>query len=360
MKHLSSIMLAAAVLAAGTVACFKDPTSSLRKGPVRIILDRSSIFLTVGGDSLRVQAELKDEQGNTYDVPDAEWYSSDSTVAFVHALQGVYIPYNALARAFVRTAAPGQAWVYFTTHGLKDSIQVVGIPPLFTGAITAPSGSMLGDTITIGSMPNVTWSGSSTITIGGKEVWLLSQTPTQMQVLSKVPANNGPVVFGNLTLIGTVTLATLNSADSVAVADTARYYYPANTTRAGAAVVSLAGTSPTSPLTVYGAMDANAATYWNYWTFTLADSAAVTATLSWFGDGSGSDNDNPDFDVIICGPAPVTACGYSQDLAGNAGAGTSQPETFTTDKLAAGQYYIRTFAYSTGSFVLYQLKLNQQ
>ena len=91
MRHLSSIVLAAAVVAAGTVACFSDPTSGGRNGASRIVLTRSSVFLDVGGDSLSVQAELKDDQGNTYDVSDATWTTGDDAVAVVNVQQGQYI-----------------------------------------------------------------------------------------------------------------------------------------------------------------------------------------------------------------------------------------------------------------------------
>jgi len=126
MKHLSSIVLAAAVVAAGAVACFKDPTSSLRNGASHILLTRSSVFLNVG-DSLAVQAEVKDDQGNTFDVPDAAWTTSNATVAVVNADVSKVIPLNVFSRAFIRTTGVGSAWVYFASHGLKDSVQVHGL-----------------------------------------------------------------------------------------------------------------------------------------------------------------------------------------------------------------------------------------
>jgi len=126
MKHLSSIVLAAVVVAAGTVACFKDPTSSLRNGASRILLTRSSVFLNVG-DSLSVQAEVKDEQGNTFDASDAVWTTSDATIAVVNPDMTKVIPYNAFSRAFVRATGTGTAWVFFASHGLTDSLQVNGL-----------------------------------------------------------------------------------------------------------------------------------------------------------------------------------------------------------------------------------------
>ena len=151
MKHLSSIVLTAAVLAAGTVACFKDPTSSLRNGASRIIMTRSTVFLNVGGDSLQVQAEVKDDQGNTYDVSDATWTTSNEAIAVVNPTTTQYIPYNALSRAFIHTASAGMAWVYFESHGLKDSVQVYGLPTAFDGAVASVANPSPRDTITINS-----------------------------------------------------------------------------------------------------------------------------------------------------------------------------------------------------------------
>jgi hypothetical protein len=124
MKHLSSIVLAAAVVAAGAVACFKDPTSSARHGASRIELTYSYVVLPVG-DSLSVQAEVKDNQGNNFDASDAAWTTSNAAVAVADP-DVAYIPYNAFSRVYVRTTGVGSAWVYIATHGLKDSVQVKG------------------------------------------------------------------------------------------------------------------------------------------------------------------------------------------------------------------------------------------
>jgi hypothetical protein len=148
MKHLSSIVLAVAVVAAGAVACFKDPTSSLRNGPSRVELTRSSLFIPVG-DSVSVQAELKDDQGNTFDVPDATWTSSDANVAVVNADTSRPIPQHAFSRAFIRAIAGGEAVVRFVSRGISDSIVVTALPVSFAGAITYPAGLMMADTITI-------------------------------------------------------------------------------------------------------------------------------------------------------------------------------------------------------------------
>jgi hypothetical protein len=102
MKQLSSILLAAALVAAGTTACFKDPTSGLMNGPVRIDLARSVVFVNAG-DSVAIQAEVKDEAGNVFDASAATWASGDETVA-VARKDTVYIPGGAFSREIGRAS----------------------------------------------------------------------------------------------------------------------------------------------------------------------------------------------------------------------------------------------------------------
>jgi hypothetical protein len=124
MKHLSSIVLAVALVAAGATACFKDPTSSLRNGPSRIELTRSTVNLTVG-DSISVQAVVKDTLGNTFDAGDAVWTSVAPAIAVVHPDTSQIIPFNSYAKAFVRAVSHGQTYVKVTSRGITDSLKVI-------------------------------------------------------------------------------------------------------------------------------------------------------------------------------------------------------------------------------------------
>jgi len=222
MKHLSSIVLTAAVLAAGTVACFKDPTSAARKGPSRIVLTRSTIMLGVNGDSEQVQAELKDEQGNTYDVADAQWTSSNTAVAVVNVDTSQYLPYHALTRAFVHTTGAGRAWVYIETHGIKDSIQVYGLPTVFDGTVAHVANPTLNDTITINGTAALTFTttggDTSVVSTSGRGVWMLSRSATQLKFVA-VAAANMPVCITNLVLNGVVHIAGLCATSTLTVTD---------------------------------------------------------------------------------------------------------------------------------------------
>lgn len=577
MKHLSSIVLAVAVVAAGATACFKDPTSSLRKGPNRIELTRSAVVLSTG-DSLAVQAELKDEQGNTYDAGNVQWATDNAAVATVR-VDSTPIPYNAFSRGFVLAASPtgGVAHVTVTSGSISSGFRVLNLPkrfsasmpPVFRGPTTVvdtiiskrPDNTIALDvfttgdtvvfknvagsdltldptasTVSFGAMkayvlarsadsikvvaPNsfhgrpwitkLTWHGpaevgnvaidslqgdsiavakpryrgsivvssgivmtisapptgltfrtstspaasrtevfihgkrasiiqrtasllvvsdtaladsagytggviisnvdysagirfdslwstgaftisrvsfpgtistpatlmdtikvrapgllnaaTSNVTVGGLNAWILYRSADSIYALAKQP---GAISVTNVTT-GGVTFPSLAPARAINVpaTPTGAPNEPGNNSRATATAVSLTGTTTASPLLVYGVMDAtNASDYWDYYTFTTTAVDTVTATLSWFGNGTGgasyTDTNNPDFDVIICGPAPVTSCGYGADLSGNAGSGLSQPETFTVILVVPGQYYIRTFAYVTAGPVVYQLALHK-
>lgn len=318
MKHLSSIVLTAAVLAAGTVACFKDPTSSLRNGPSRIVLDRSSLFLDVLGDSQQVQAELKDEQGNTYDVADATWTSSNTAIAVVNANTTQYIPYKALSRAFIHTTGPGMAWVYFETHGLKDSIQVYGLPTVFDGAVTSVANPSPRDTITISSTALLTFNNTggdtSVVTVDGRQVWMLSRSTTQLKFLA-AEASAKTVTITNVILNGVVTMASLDATTLLTVVDPTE---PANDDPATPADMTLY-------TDYYGTLSASDADDFVRFTTTTADSVRIE--VEW--------QTESDIDGYLLN---ATGGGYCVLDHNCAMAGSSNPEN-TTVRLAAATTY---------------------
>jgi hypothetical protein len=365
MKHLSSIVLAAAVVAAGAVACFKDPTSSLRNGASRIELTRSSAFLNVG-DSLAVQAEVKDDQGNTFDLPDATWTTSDAAVAVVNPDTSKFIPYNAFSKAFIRTTGAGQAWVFFASHGLKDSVQVYGLPPTFLGTVVAPANPTNNDTITVNATAPLTFNTSaatpSVVTYGTANLgtWLISRTATQIRFVPKDAVSAGATIhISNVMLSGVVRITSLNATTLLTNGVVFRNE-PGNDALATATAITIpTGATAANPFIVYGRMTSADAS--DYFTFTLAAPAAVHAVLAWFGNGDGAHDTDPDLDLVICGPAPA-ACGYGQDLIpGNAASSAVQPETGTTGTLAAGTYVMHVLGYTlTSSTNAYMIKLNLQ
>jgi hypothetical protein len=239
MKHLRSIVLAVALIAAGATACFKDPTSSLRNGPSLIDLTRSSMFLKVG-DSLSVQAVVKDAQGNTYDAGDAAWASDVPAVAVVRKDTTVAIPFNAFSAAFIRgvSTTGGVATVSVTSHGITNQLRVVVLPVALTASATvAVSGTARTDTIP-GVTPDI-FSAGDTITftttaaglltfsptaslvgLGTKRAYLVSRTATVIKAIAPVGFRGHPWVtgltFNGPAAVGPVAIDSLQS-DSIVV-----------------------------------------------------------------------------------------------------------------------------------------------
>lgn len=222
---------------------------------------------------------------------------------------------------------------------------------VFPGTITTPASLM--DTIKVRA-PGTLDAATSNVATGGVNAWVLYRSADSIFAIAKQP---GAITVTNVTT-GGVTFPSLSPAHAISAPSTptGEPNEPGNNSRATATLVDLTGTTAASPLNVYGVMS-EAADPFDYYTFTIAAPQTVTATISWFGNGGGASTANPDFDVIICGPAPVAACSYGNDLSGNVASGSVQPETFTV-ALAAGTYFIRTFAYVTAGPVVYKLALN--
>jgi hypothetical protein len=122
MKHLSPIVLAVVLIGAVATACFDDPTSSLRNGPSRLDLSRSAIFINLG-DSLSINAGVKDEQGNVFSAAGTVWESANPAVATAR-VDDIVIPNNAFSRAFILGTGAGTTYVRITSQGIRDSVLV--------------------------------------------------------------------------------------------------------------------------------------------------------------------------------------------------------------------------------------------
>ena len=328
MRHLSSIVLAAAVVAAGTVACFSDPTSGGRNGASRIVLTRSSVFLDVGGDSLSVQAELKDDQGNTYDVSDATWTTGDDAVAVVNVQQGQYIPYDALSRAFIRAVGTGMTYVYFETHGLKDSIQVYGLATAFDGAVTSVANPTPRDTITITATSllafTTTGGDTSVVTVDGHQVWMLSRSATELKFLA-VPVDAKTIEITNVVQQGVVTIASLPATTTLTVTDPTD---PADDDPATPADMTLYQD-------YYGTV--SAADVDDYLRFTTTTADSIRVEIFWETD---SDLDGYLLDATGAGFCVLDGCAM--------GTGAN-PETYEIQLAAATTYQLLVELYDAGS-----------
>ena len=258
MKHLSSVVLAAALVAAGVTACFKDPNSGLRNGASRIELSRTAITLRTG-DSLAIQAELKDDQGNVLNAASITWSTDNAAVASVR-VDSIPIPGPAFSRAFILAVGPagGVAHVTATDGNLTSTFRVLILPARLTASASAvvsgtvrtdtiitvpPTGAPVLDIFTVGDTVTFTAASGSALTfrtaataaldtansqvwLGPNKAYIVSRTATVLKVVARMPFRGRPWVtrlnWAGPAEVGTVFLDSLQS-DTVVVSKP-RYY----------------------------------------------------------------------------------------------------------------------------------------
>jgi len=239
MKHLSSVLLAAVLVAASVTACFKDAQDPLRNGATRIELSRNSITLSTG-DSLSVQAEIKDGQGNVLNAAGVQWATDNAAIATVR-VDDIPIPGPAFSRAFVLARADtngGVAHVIVTAAGLTDTVRVLVLPTGLTATASATGTARAdtigttainaGDTVMITSTNVIRFDAALTqITLGTKRAYVFSRTPTVVKAVALAPFQGRPWVtglwYGGPTEVGQVSLADSMQAGSITVSRP-RYY----------------------------------------------------------------------------------------------------------------------------------------
>jgi hypothetical protein len=275
MKHLSSILLAAALVAAGTTACFDDPTSDLMNGPARIDLQRSVIHINLG-DSTTIQAEVKDQAGNVFNASDAVWEAVDAAVAAANKDTARTIPGGMFSRVYIKGLAAGQTYVKVTSNGLTDSLRVVVIPPTFAGTVL-PATSNVGDTVTITATSALTFSTAagieSEVTVGGHEVYLLSRTASAIKFIGPRATTSDTVLITNVMLVNSIRLASLPASSRITVNEPTD---PADDDPATPAAMTLYTDYYSS------VSDADADDYIRFTTPATADS--VLFEIEWLGD----------------------------------------------------------------------------
>jgi hypothetical protein len=214
MNRHSVRLLVAALAATGLAGCFDDPTSSLREGPGALDVSRSSIVIA-NGDSVQVDAYVRDAQGNPLPATGATWTTDLASVAVV-ALAAVQPPGDGSTRAFIKAANPVGAATYVrvTVRGLTDSIRVVSLPAVLpAGAVTVVGAASAdtvgataftaGDTIEV-RLPVSTLTfnqGASVVRVGTATAYTLFRADTLLRVLSRGPVN-GPITVTNIIYAG--------------------------------------------------------------------------------------------------------------------------------------------------------------
>jgi hypothetical protein len=123
MKRQSLVLLAVAVLSAGAVGCFSDPTSGLRSGPSVMSLQYTVVHMAVG-DSLTFNATVLDKQGNTYPATGATFTSASTAVARAGIDNSLIIPDNYYVRGYITGVAAGSTTVTVTARGVSAKATV--------------------------------------------------------------------------------------------------------------------------------------------------------------------------------------------------------------------------------------------
>lgn len=233
MKRFVTTILAAAAL----TACFDDPTEPLRDSPDRLTLSRSAVTLT-SGDSIQLQVELKDDQGNQLPLGAVTWTSADPTIASVSSTGK--LPGELAERASVLgvTNAPGTTLITVAVGGISDSVRVTVLPASFSGT-AAVTGTVAADTIFVGTTPpdtlafmagdtiTLTLSGALTFTPGESEIhfgatnaFLIASSATQLKALALTPVA-GPAWVTALSYAGPPSVGTIEidslQIDSLAI-----------------------------------------------------------------------------------------------------------------------------------------------
>ena len=242
------VRIATAIVATAALSgCFDDPTSSLRNGPAELRLSRTAAVVPVA-DSVLVEANVVDDQGNILTAEGATWTTDDPSIATVD-LAAAQLPANGSSRAYIKGIASlgGITTVRVTIRGVSDSVRVTALPNRFLGSAglavvtgtptpdttglgiaqgcagpTAGECFTAGDTLTVTAAAGTTFDAtSSVVTLGGTATQLLSRSATTLKVLSH-RGYIGRVTVTNVTWLGSATtgdilLASVETPDSITI-----------------------------------------------------------------------------------------------------------------------------------------------
>ena len=367
----SFVSILAVVAIAG---CFDDPTSDLRVGPDHLVLDRS--FASVAtGDTLAVEAQVLDAQGNVLPATGATWTSDDPTIASV-AVDDEQLAGGASSRAHIAgvSASGGTTIIRVTIQGVEDSIRVTTLPTDFIGsAVVAASAFGPNTQLTVTAQAGTAFNTTSTVSIGGRALTLLSVSPTTITAIS--PSDTTGIVKVTDVTIGTLTLDSLRTLGPVSISGA---FFPGTLTHAGDALDTIvisggaaATFSTTAPLSVVRVGATDTAMLFSRtanelrvlvpstgtWTVTVTNVIVAGTTISSLsfaapfvvtttGEGNEPANDGAGGATAVSAPAAVndtitffgTVLGPASGGIGGAGSDADDYFSFTTG--SAGTYKI--------------------
>jgi hypothetical protein len=197
----------------------------------------------------------------------------------------------------------------------------------------------VGDTVTLTANGVVSFSvaaGSlSNVTVGGSPAWILSQTATQIKLISPRAAAGSAATITNVILLGSVPLPTLDAASTVTVTELNE---PGNNSPATPSALTLY-------TDYYGSISSTDADDFISFTTTTGDSVRVE--LQWLTDA--------DNDLYLLNAAGGGYCVLDNNCAA---AGSSNPEHVNVRLAAATTYQFDVNNYAAGSIepILYRIR----
>lgn len=363
-----SSLAAAGILAVVGVSCFKDPVTSLQSTTAsRLVVTETkpsgpigqltNVTITNKPDTNVINVQAVDPQGNYLTIGQPTFTSADPTVASVIAFPDTtiaVIPGSTLWKAEIVAGAQfGVTTVTVSAAGLTDTISVINLPTKFQGTIngTAAASVHPADTITFAPPAGMTFGPTATATFGQGPNFFVSRTATALKYVAgaitintatgaSIPLTatiNGLLIAGNTVVpTGVPTTATLTVIDN---------NEPADNTSAGAVAMGTIAAVGDS-LVAYGSIDGGDAVG-DYLKFQLNVSDSLAIRIDFKGSGAGTNDANPDLDLVIC---TNSSCTYGTDLAGNAASATNNPEVGKTPVVTAPTtVYLRVYSAFTSS-----------
>ncbi len=204
MHRLTRGMAWAAALSL-VAACSGDPTEPLRGDPVALSLNPDVVVPVKDGDSVSVDVQVLDEQGNPLPIENFSIVRS-SSASFLTSVNENLDPVfdengdlvvpeeRTTAQFYVRATALAAGYVVVSANGLTDSITVRSVPGDLevTFSNTAPA---LGEAVTITAPAQTSFTDSTTVTFGplpnGR---IIELTPTTITFVPPPNAAGKPVI----------------------------------------------------------------------------------------------------------------------------------------------------------------------
>lgn len=331
-RHLLGLAALAVVL--GAAGCVKDPTSGLAGTPTRIVASYAKLLMTEG-DTVRVTAELRDEQGAPLNIMPVASAPTPAVVDVVDQEQASPQPYLQFDVAGV---AAGAGIIVLSYENLADTITVAVFPVVFDGAVAVKTGGQL-DTVTIAAGSVVSFDpAATTVTIDGEPARMLTVTADAITAIAR---NAGAVAAATITIDNVVFLA--GTADETPIQTIDAEATPAIRGEANEPGNNAWDAATDTPIPLNGFVEGllSSSDADDYLVFTLAADATVTITVAFDGDGG-----DPDIDAYLLGVD--AAAGDYCDLDGCSMGTGADPETDTI-ALPAGTYIIDVYLYDSGT-----------